>query len=778
MHTDAGGLRNLDSDPIPKNAGWKLLYEAHATNGTQVAGFGLINGKCHAYRYTLGQSIVEIPSLPGEQYVGGDSCDGSGLFGRYSAEAINKWGDVVGSVQTGGYPIAGFFYSDATGMVNLQSLIDPSLQLTIVTAVGINDNREIVGYMYKSGDTRARAYKLKMTDLLACPAADQCHNAGTRDLGTGACTYTDKPDQSPCDDGERCTQADVCLGGNCTSENPVLCPASNVCFTAQCERSTGACGSEVPLPEGTPCGDAMSCRGNSCTPDTLMFDELALEDEEVFGAISKASDVATKLYTGLTWLNCQVGSFCPESEVHREATRIISTVTDLIVKTVVDSLLGRLQTLFDESERLYGNTANLTPEIENGLIVQTNSLYNDFSQVLDNTDPRDPAQADLAYQLAPMFNIMAALADQIYRTAIIRNRVPISPTWPSTQRLRTQETNYTLVGTNNLWYQCPGNAGLDTRVDTEQNFDNSFITKKLIYNFANAVFRVDHGVVPEDCQDCNLARQLVSPGSRICTRNSRHCWFGVICKACVVSPNSAGIWTGVPLVKARIAQDPVVATVRAAMVRMAGRTANSLGLRFNSFSEPHCGSDRGTIKFDTGPFVDRDYGTRLVDWDPGFNKGHCVGGFRMLGLSKYPLHGITRSVLCQVSGKDFPGSIYTEQHTDTLSALTASWRRGWRIADWDPGFIQHECGYHEYVSGASQDPVTHQFHGVMCASGQVPQNPVSCYRRLFDGSNAAGDGDWDPGMEKAECSPSEYIAGVSVDPVTTDPHAILCCPEL
>ncbi len=50
---------------------------------------------------------------------------------------------------------------------------------------------------------------------VTCAAADQCHTAGTCNVGTGRCTNPRVADGTPCDDGDPGTTGDVCTSGIC-----------------------------------------------------------------------------------------------------------------------------------------------------------------------------------------------------------------------------------------------------------------------------------------------------------------------------------------------------------------------------------------------------------------------------------------------------------------------------------------------------------------------------------------------------------------------------------
>jgi hypothetical protein len=108
-------------------------------------------------------------------------------------------------------------------------------------------------------------------DAVACAAADQCHVAGTCDPGTGVCSEPPAADGSACNDGNACTQTDLCAAGVCSGGDPIVCAASDQCRVAGiCNVATGIC-SDAPAPDGTACndGDACTqtdtCQAGSCT---------------------------------------------------------------------------------------------------------------------------------------------------------------------------------------------------------------------------------------------------------------------------------------------------------------------------------------------------------------------------------------------------------------------------------------------------------------------------------------------------------------------------------
>src|SRR6266446_3018786 len=100
---------------------------------------------------------------------------------------------------------------------------------------------------------------------VTCAAADQCHDAGTCDPATGACCNPAKPDGAACNDGNACTRTDSCQAGVCTGTNPVTCAAADQCHDAgTCDPATGAC-SHPAKPHAAACNDGNTCtRTDSC----------------------------------------------------------------------------------------------------------------------------------------------------------------------------------------------------------------------------------------------------------------------------------------------------------------------------------------------------------------------------------------------------------------------------------------------------------------------------------------------------------------------------------
>ncbi len=100
---------------------------------------------------------------------------------------------------------------------------------------------------------------------VVCAPPDQCHQQGTCNTGTGQCEYLPVANGTSCDDGDACTQTDTCQSGVCTGGNSVICTALDQCHDAgTCNPATGACSNPNKL-NGAPCEDGDLCsEGDTC----------------------------------------------------------------------------------------------------------------------------------------------------------------------------------------------------------------------------------------------------------------------------------------------------------------------------------------------------------------------------------------------------------------------------------------------------------------------------------------------------------------------------------
>ncbi|WZO99223.1 hypothetical protein EP7_000822 [Isosphaeraceae bacterium EP7] len=74
--------------------------------------------------------------------------------GSSYANAINAGGDIVGAVTVGPNLSAAFLFTEAHGMLDLNTLLDPDSGWSLTSASGINDHGQIVGNGYYLGQSR------------------------------------------------------------------------------------------------------------------------------------------------------------------------------------------------------------------------------------------------------------------------------------------------------------------------------------------------------------------------------------------------------------------------------------------------------------------------------------------------------------------------------------------------------------------------------------------------------------------------------------------------
>ncbi|MBT9556790.1 MAG: S8 family serine peptidase, partial [Myxococcales bacterium] len=106
-----------------------------------------------------------------------------------------------------------------------------------------------------------------------CSALDQCHVAGSCAPATGACSNPNKADGTSCNDGSASTGLDQCLSGTCAGSDlcaNVTCTATDQCFSPGfCASGTGLCSPQIQKPNGMPCDDGRpQSNGETCLNGT------------------------------------------------------------------------------------------------------------------------------------------------------------------------------------------------------------------------------------------------------------------------------------------------------------------------------------------------------------------------------------------------------------------------------------------------------------------------------------------------------------------------------
>jgi len=155
--TSGGGLVDLN-DLVPAGSGWALRMALGINDQKQVVGFGLHGTDVRAFRADLKTgTVIDLGALPAPLD-----------HAAYQAWAVNAHGHIVGTAGTpadaGNYHLLAdraFFFSDATGLVDLNTLATVPPGWTLVNAQDINDGDEVVGFA-TDGKVR-RAYRARLT---------------------------------------------------------------------------------------------------------------------------------------------------------------------------------------------------------------------------------------------------------------------------------------------------------------------------------------------------------------------------------------------------------------------------------------------------------------------------------------------------------------------------------------------------------------------------------------------------------------------------------------
>lgn len=150
----------------------------------------------------------------------------------------------------------------------------------------------------------------------------------------------------------------------------------------------------------------------------------------------------------------------------------------------------------------------------------------------------------------------------------------------------------------------------------------------------------------------------------------------------------------------------------------------------------------------------------------------------MIGLSTYT-SGVEQAhaVMCGsgANAADFPQSTpecATVAFDEYESKLTNQlYQDPAPLGDWASGYYKGECDKGGFVAGVSQS-TGGRVNGLLCCEGSVNHN--NCEVQSFPSNNYPSY-DWDDGYYKAECSPGQYVAGVSAATGNGAPHNILCC---
>ncbi|HEV8200661.1 MAG TPA: hypothetical protein VGS03_11630 [Candidatus Polarisedimenticolia bacterium] len=175
-------------------------YALDINDAGQVTGYKTALGGYHAYRWQAGV-FVDLGVLPGFAHSFGQAINASGQVAGNSSSAtgnseqlfrttgsaglqnlggegqhnsglgINSAGTVVGT--KGNYQRA-LIFTDAGGLQDLNTLIDPSLGWVLMSATDINDAGQIVGHAFNNFTGQTHAVRLQPTTLAPPECTSHC----------------------------------------------------------------------------------------------------------------------------------------------------------------------------------------------------------------------------------------------------------------------------------------------------------------------------------------------------------------------------------------------------------------------------------------------------------------------------------------------------------------------------------------------------------------------------------------------------------------------------
>lgn len=223
-----------------------------------------INDRCSANGTAVSEPYVCPSSTTCKSY----SCINSGGLPVCQATAINIGGSCDDSD-----PCTHFDVCDTIGNCGGTPISCPSPNQCEISVSCVGGN---CIHTYKSNGTLCQTGNLCTSDycngagtcvqgpqVVTCVALDQCHDIGVCNPSTGICSNPASADNTPCNDGNACTQTDICMTAVCTGTNPVHCTALDQCHIAGiCNTTTGTCTNPLAS-DFTNCDDNNACTSSS-----------------------------------------------------------------------------------------------------------------------------------------------------------------------------------------------------------------------------------------------------------------------------------------------------------------------------------------------------------------------------------------------------------------------------------------------------------------------------------------------------------------------------------
>lgn len=103
---------------------------------------------------------------------------------------------------------------------------------------------------------------------------DQCERAACNTF-TGRCVRTARPDGTPCSDRNPCTTPDTCRAARCFAGAPLACDDGTPCTSDRCDPREGCVHTpiEAPCDDGDRCTQRDRCVGRRCQGTAIVCDD-------------------------------------------------------------------------------------------------------------------------------------------------------------------------------------------------------------------------------------------------------------------------------------------------------------------------------------------------------------------------------------------------------------------------------------------------------------------------------------------------------------------------
>ncbi len=151
------------------------------------------------------------------------------------------------------------------------------------------------------------------------------------------CSNPSKTDGAACTDGSACTTSDSCQAGACVGASPVVCTAKDACHDAgTCDPASGACSNPAKV-DGAACSDNLCLSGQTCTAGACGGGTPVNVDDEIACTIDSCDPATGVKHRACSTLDRTVGTTL------YDATKFLFTGNDPIQTGVSPGTIDALR---------------------------------------------------------------------------------------------------------------------------------------------------------------------------------------------------------------------------------------------------------------------------------------------------------------------------------------------------------------------------------------------------------------------------------------------------